>query len=95
MEANLYTTGTDRGDRNPLAALADIFGAANSYVRYPIRTPAQDSVDNCLACHDFGSPHLGVWNVALCDGSVHSNAFDMDVQIHRAMASIRGDDRIE
>ena len=95
MEADLYTTGTDRGDLAPIAALADHFGAANSYVRYAIRTPSRDRVENCLACHDFGSPHIGVWNVALCDGSVHSKTFDMDVKIHRAMASIRGGERIE
>ncbi len=95
MESDLYTAGTDRGDRSPLATMADMFGAANSYVRYAVRTPARDSIDNCLACHDFGSPHAGTWNVALCDGSVQSKTFDMDVKIHRAMASIRGGERTE
>lgn len=90
MERHHYRTGKDRGDLAPLVGVG--FGAANSYVRYAARPPARDRVNNCLACHDFGSPHLASWTVALCDGSVQSLSLNMDVSVHRALASIRGNE---
>jgi prepilin-type N-terminal cleavage/methylation domain-containing protein len=90
MEKQHYETGKDRGDLSPLAGVGS--GAANSYVRFAARPPARDRVNNCLACHDFGSPHLASWTVALCDGSVQSLSLEMDVSVHRALASIRGNE---
>ncbi len=90
MDKQQYRTGADWGDLSPLAGVG--FGAANSYVRFAARPPARDRVNNCLACHDFGSPHLASWTVAMCDGSVQSLSLDMDVSVHRALASIRGNE---
>jgi type II secretory pathway pseudopilin PulG len=92
MDVLHYTTGEDVGDRAPIAGLRDNFGAANSYVRFAAKPPSRDVPNNCLACHDFGSAHATSWNVSMADGSVHSLSYSMDVQFHRALASISGED---
>ena len=38
----------------------------------------------------FGSSHAGVWQVVMCDGSVRSMSFDIDLFTHRHLAN-RGD----
>jgi type II secretory pathway pseudopilin PulG len=92
MDTLHYTTGEDVGDRGPLAGLSDNSGAANSYVRFAARPPAQDIPNNCAACHNFGSAHYAGWNISMADGSVRSMSYDMDIQLHRALASIAGGD---
>jgi len=34
----------------------------------------------------YGSPHTGGWNCVLCDGSVRMIRYDLDVEIHQALA---------
>lgn len=94
MDILHYTTGEDVGDRAPIAGLTDNFGAANSYVRFAAKTAVRDIVDNCQSCHDFGSAHPSTWSVALADGSVHSMSYEMDVHLHRALASINGQEPV-
>ncbi len=90
MDSLHYTTGEDVGDRAPIAGLSDNFGAANSYVRFAAKSATKDIADNCQSCHDFGSAHSSTWNVAMGDGSVRSLSYQMDVVLHRALASING-----
>jgi prepilin-type N-terminal cleavage/methylation domain-containing protein len=90
MDVLHYTTGEDVGDRAPIAGLNDNFGAANSYVRFAAKPASRDIVNNCQACHDFGSAHAAAWNLSMADGSVHSLSYSMDVRLHRALASING-----
>jgi prepilin-type N-terminal cleavage/methylation domain-containing protein len=90
MDTDHYTTGEDVGDRAPIAGLTANFGAANSYIRFAASPPTRDVADNCLACHDFGSAHTTNWNVSMADGSVRSLGYDMDVVLHRMLASIHG-----
>lgn len=94
MDTLKYTTGDDHGDRAPIAGLSDNFGAANSYVRFAARNPARDIADNCQACHDFGSAHQSTWNISMADGSVHALSYGMDVSVHRALASINGEEPV-
>jgi len=35
----------------------------------------------------YGSSHDAVWNVVMCDGSVHSNGYDLDMITHAMQAS--------
>jgi prepilin-type N-terminal cleavage/methylation domain-containing protein len=90
MDTLRYDTGTDFGDRSPLAGLASSAGAANSYVRFAVQTPTRDSANNCMSCHNFGSAHATTWNMAMADGSVQSLSYDMDINLHRLLASING-----
>ena len=90
MDTLHYTTGQDVGDRAPIAGLKDNSGAANSYVRFAARPASRDVVRNCLACHDFGSAHAASWNISMADSSVRSLSYDMDVVLHRMLASING-----
>lgn len=94
MDTLRYTTGDDHGDRAPIAGLTDNFGAANSYVRFAARETTRDVADNCSACHDFGSAHPSTWSVAMADGSVRSLTYDVDILMHRSMASINGEEVI-
>lgn len=45
--------------------------------------PLSDATeDNDRGDRRFGSAHSGVWQVAYCDGSVHSVSYDVDVELH-------------
>jgi prepilin-type N-terminal cleavage/methylation domain-containing protein len=90
MDTLHYTTGTDVGDRAPIAGLKDNSGASNSYVRFAVRPPARDIENNCAACHEFGSAHPVSLNMSMADGSVQSLSYEMDVLLHRMFASISG-----
>jgi hypothetical protein len=92
MDVAQYVTGQDVGDLAPIAGLKDNFGAANSYVRFAASPASRDTVNNCQACHDFGSAHPVTWNVSMADGSVRALSYEMDVKIHRILASINGNE---
>lgn len=94
MDSLKYTNGEDVGDRAPIAGLVDNFGAANSYVRFAAKMAVKDIPDNCQSCHDFGSAHPSTWNVVMADGSVHSKSYDMSFELHRAWASINGQETL-
>lgn len=90
MDSLRYTTGNCFGDRAPLAGYTEIGASVHSYMRFAARPPQMDKPNNCLSCHDFGSAHPAGWNVALADGSVSLQSFTMDINIHRANASVNG-----
>jgi hypothetical protein len=90
MDSLKYYTGDCFGDRAPLAGYHQSSVSTHSYVRYASRVPKIDSIDNCLVCHDFGSAHPAGWNVAMADGSVRLMSFDLDMEVHRANASVDG-----
>jgi prepilin-type N-terminal cleavage/methylation domain-containing protein len=90
MDVLDYTTGEDEGDRAPIAGLKDNYGAANSFVRFGVSPASQDIANTCQSCHNFGSAHPTTWNVSMADGSVHSVSYDLDVRLHRILASIDG-----
>ena len=90
MDLNKYETGNCFGDRAPLAGWNESWVSSHSYVRYAARQPQIDSVDNCLVCHDFGSAHPAGWSAAMSDGSVRMINYHIDIDVHRAQASING-----
>jgi hypothetical protein len=92
MDTLKFLTGDDFGDRSPLAGLASSEGATNSYVRFAVQTPSRDITNNCKSCHNFGSAHPMNWNISMADGSVHSLSYDIDITLHRALASINGNE---
>ena len=90
MDAGEYQSGHGIGDRSPMAGWAAQNAATNSFIRYAARRPGVDGIENCQSCHDFGSSHQEAWNVAMCDGSVRSNSYQLDWKLHRMMSSIAG-----
>ena len=95
MDSLKYTTGNCFGDRAPLAGSKDTGISSHSYVRYAARQPQIDSVGNCLVCHDFGSAHPGGWNAAMADGSVRLISYFQDIEVHRASASVDGQETVD
>jgi prepilin-type processing-associated H-X9-DG protein len=75
-----YSTGTDDGDN--VCALA---GDDNDIVRWTEYAPARDTPSYVLH-FAFGSPHVGGFNMAFCDGSVHTISFGISTTIHNYMA---------
>jgi prepilin-type N-terminal cleavage/methylation domain-containing protein len=92
MDILHYETGRDVGDRGPVAGLAGYGAAANSYVRFAAQPGLADIQNNCRACHNFGSAHPTGWNMSMADGSVHALGYDMDISLHRALATIAGEE---
>jgi len=92
MDSTKYTTGNDFGDRSPITGWPDNSRAANSFVRFTARPPAIDKPNNCLSCHDFGSAHPATFNMSFSDGSVRAISYTIDIGIHRASASIQGNE---
>ena len=59
---------------------------------FAAKSASRDIENNCQSCHDFGSAHQASWNVAMADGSVRSLSHSMDIYLHRALASISGEE---
>jgi prepilin-type N-terminal cleavage/methylation domain-containing protein len=95
MDVTQYTTGTDYGDRGPIAGLVDFDGASNAYVRFAVSPPMLDVRKTCQSCHDFGSAHIASWNTSLVDGSVRSISYNMDIRLHRRLAAINNGDVVD
>lgn len=90
MSSIRYKTGTDYGDRTPIAGFPEYYGASNSYVRYVARGTESDKADSCLACHDFGSTHVPGWNAVMSDGSVRTVPYTADMRVLKSIASVAG-----
>ena len=91
MDTQHYETGRDEGDRSPTLGCR-----RGSCVRFAFRVPRHDNSanQNCFACHDFGSAHATTWNSLYCDASVHSLAYTMDFDLHRALSTPANDDNV-
>jgi prepilin-type N-terminal cleavage/methylation domain-containing protein len=81
VAADLATTGTDPGDRNPA-----FVGFSPDNLRWTRDPPARDepSVPRAMV---FGSAHPATWTVGFADGSVRSLSFTIDPTVHRALGS--------
>ncbi|MEZ6134535.1 MAG: DUF1559 domain-containing protein [Pirellulaceae bacterium] len=93
MDSEKYDTGTDFGDRAPAAGSFEHNSATGATVRYAAHEPARDHPGSCITCHGFGSAHAVSWNVGMADGSVRNIAYGIDLETHRAAASIQGRER--
>ena len=90
MSSIRYKTGSDYGDRAPLAGMPEYHGVTNSYVRFIARGTHSDVPDSCTSCHDFGSAHIPGWNAVMTDGSIRTVSYSADAKILKAVASIAG-----
>jgi prepilin-type N-terminal cleavage/methylation domain-containing protein len=76
-----YYTGEDPGDNESVYV-----GFNNDTCRSSIAPPEHDT--GVVMRHNlFGGPHPTVWQVALCDGSVHAVSWEIDEDIHRRLGN--------
>jgi prepilin-type N-terminal cleavage/methylation domain-containing protein len=80
---NAYENGTLGDDNEGWVA-----GYNNDSIRWTSHTPESDSIDppeNYTA--RWGSPHLTVFQMAFCDGSVRGIPFDIDPGLHQVLGN--------
>ena len=89
MNASWYTNGLDGGDNHSTYQGFD--RDTNRWTGKGL-TPLQDRIglENVFI---FGSPHSGIWQIALCDGSIHAYSYNVDEFVHMNMGS-RADGRV-
>jgi type II secretory pathway pseudopilin PulG len=76
-----YENGEDWGDDASYYT-----GVDHDNLRWAGDFPARDQ-NGLVAPWIFGGPHPGGFQVVLCDGSVHTIAFDIEQDIHRNLAN--------
>jgi prepilin-type processing-associated H-X9-DG protein len=89
MDPECYSTGTDPGDYE-----CPYVGDCNTIVRWAgeqpeqgfDRVPQQDQ-RGVQYPYAFGSAHPGGFNMAFCDGSVHTIRYDIHYLVHQHLAS--------
>ena len=79
LNPDFYETGTDAGDDQCL-----YIGYDRDICRVGVDPPKRDRRgDSSSLC--FGSAHAAVFNVVMCDGTVHSIPFEIDLPIHQCL----------
>jgi prepilin-type processing-associated H-X9-DG protein len=89
VDPECYATGTDPGDcENPYV------GDCKDITRWAGMRPVQDfdrvpqrDSPGVQSPYGFGSAHPGGFNMAFCDGSVHTMYFEIDPIVHQHLAS--------
>ena len=77
VDALHYESGQDWGDNE---SLYNGFNNDSCRSVKGVPQPDQPGVDYR---NQFGSAHVTVWQVVMCDGSVRSLGFDIDPDVHR------------
>jgi prepilin-type N-terminal cleavage/methylation domain-containing protein len=87
VQSDQYRTGRDDGDNESMYS-----GFDNDNGRSTHRSPTQDGPKPRNSC--FGSTHPIIWNVVLCDGSVHAVNYSIEKKINDRYAN-RADGQTE
>ncbi len=81
VRPDYYETGQDPGDNEGV-----YMGFANNVSRETQEAPLQDTpgwLNYCI----FGSAHLGLFHMAMCDGSVHPINYSIALPIHQHLGN--------
>lgn len=92
VDMDHYGTGEAQGDLIPIGGRTHDNDTPSTYLRFAARKPSSDASirGDCLSCHDFGSAHSYGWSAVMTDGSVKMRSYQMDLEVHLALATIRG-----
>jgi prepilin-type N-terminal cleavage/methylation domain-containing protein len=89
LDPDVYETSFDSGDNESAYS-----GDELDLLRWGASRPLQDKPG--LGYYDnFGSPHVGSWQVALCDGSVRTVSYAIDPSIHLRLSDRRDGEKID
>ena len=88
MNPDNYETGLDWDDW--WSVLTGWAAVAFCYESFP---PAPDTPGVSGDLY-FGSAHPGIFNMALCDGSVHAASYTMSIGVQKSLASRNGGEPI-
>jgi prepilin-type N-terminal cleavage/methylation domain-containing protein len=87
LKADAYLDGTDYTDSE-----SAFTGNNDDSLRSPCFLPLQDQPFAFTNYRGWGSAHPGVWQVAMCDASVQTLTFDIELSVHEQNGSRAGGD---
>jgi prepilin-type processing-associated H-X9-DG protein len=83
-----YETGEDGGDDDSLFVGANCDNLRSTYpgTSTVVCAPKQDQTGG-YNTYQFGSAHSGTFNMSMCDGSVRSVSYEIDLEAHRCLGN--------
>jgi prepilin-type N-terminal cleavage/methylation domain-containing protein len=88
LNPDSYTNGLDSGDNQNIFS-----GDDRDIVRWAMALPQPDTPGISDSGYTFGSAHVSGWNVSMCDGSVQTLGYDIQLDTHKRLAA-RNDGKI-
>jgi prepilin-type processing-associated H-X9-DG protein len=89
IDPDYYVTGEDPGDN-----AAALVGDSEDVARWTFLPPLHDT-EGYAARWRFGSPHVGGFQIAFCDGSVRMVDFNIDPKVHHNLGNRQDGQAVE